>query len=78
MSVAFPPEIENFVEQEIASGSYGSREELIVTAVELLRRRQSDLEHLREDIAAGLEGDGVPADQVFAQMRAKYPADSTP
>jgi putative addiction module CopG family antidote len=74
MSVDFPPDIETFVEHEVSSGSYASREELIVAAVGLLRQRQADLERLRADIAEGMEGDGIPAGQVFAELRAKYGA----
>jgi putative addiction module CopG family antidote len=72
MSVAFPPEIENFVAQEVSSGAYSSREELIVTAVGLLRQHQEDLARLRGDVAEGLEGEGIPADEVFSSLRAKY------
>jgi putative addiction module CopG family antidote len=72
MSIDFPSDIESFVEHEISSGAYGSREELIVAAVTLLRQRQADLEQLRRDIAEGMEGDGLPAKQVFAELRARY------
>jgi putative addiction module CopG family antidote len=72
MSVDFPADIETFVEQEVSSGTYASREELIVAAVTLLRQRQADLERLREDIAEGLEGEGIPAAQIFAELRAKF------
>lgn len=72
MSVDFPADIETFVEQEVLSGVYASREELIVAAVTLLRQRQADLERLRHDIADGMEGEGIPAAQVFAELRAKF------
>ena len=72
MSVDFPPEIETFVEREVSSGVYASREELIVAAVALLRQHQADLTRLRSDIAEGLQGEGIPAQQVFADLRAKY------
>lgn len=67
--VAFPPEIELFVEQAVAGGSYASREELIVVAVELLKERQADLAHLGTDIADGMRGEGIPQDQVFRCLR---------
>ena len=72
MTVAFPPDIESFVEREVSSGAYGSREELIVAAVELLKQRQADLARLKADIAEGMEGEGIPADRVFAELRAKF------
>ena len=72
MSLAFPPEIERFVENEVASGTYPSRDALIVAAVGLLKQRQADLEGLRTEIAEGMQGDGIPAAEVFANLRAKY------
>lgn len=72
MSIALPPEIEQFIAHEVAAGAYSSPNELIIAAVELLRQRQSDLARLKKDIAEGLEGEGVPAEEVFAQLRAKF------
>ena len=72
MPIPFPPEIESFLEHEVASGSYGSREELIVAAIELLKQRQVDLARLKTEIAEGFEGEGIPGDEVFANLRAKY------
>jgi putative addiction module CopG family antidote len=74
MSVAFPPDIESFVTQELSAGEFASRDELIVAAVDLLRQRKVALEKLKADIARGFEGEGIPAEQVFAQLRAKYTA----
>jgi antitoxin ParD1/3/4 len=78
MSVAFPPAVEAFVENELSSGAYASREELIVAAVELLKQHQADLARLRAEIAEGMEGDGIPAEQVFAELRSKYAQQSSP
>jgi antitoxin ParD1/3/4 len=72
MSVALPPEIEQFVAQEVATGAYVSADEVIVAAVQLLKQHQTDLARLKADIAEGLEGEGVPAEQVFAQLRARF------
>jgi antitoxin ParD1/3/4 len=72
MSMVLPPEIEQFVEQEVATGAYSSRDELIIAAVQLLRQRQADLSRLRADIAKGLEDEGVPAEEVFAQLRPQF------
>ena len=74
MSVAFPPEIESFVEQELSAGAFGSRDELILAAVELLRRRKDDHRQLQAEIQKGIEGAGIPAEQVFASLKAKYAA----
>jgi Arc/MetJ-type ribon-helix-helix transcriptional regulator len=72
MPTAFPPEIERFVEHELAAGEFSSRDELIVTAVDLLRQRKADLDRLRGEIAEGLQGEGIPGSEVFARLRAKY------
>jgi putative addiction module CopG family antidote len=67
-----PPELESFVEREVSLGTYASREELIVLAVALLRQHQADLARLRYEIAEGFEGEEIPADEVFASLRARY------
>jgi putative addiction module CopG family antidote len=72
MSLELPPDIESFVEHEVSSGTYATREDLIVAAVTLLRQRQAELEQLRQDIAQGMEGEGIPAAEVFAELRGKY------
>jgi len=72
MSVEFPPDLELFIKQQIFAGEFASREELIVVAVDLLRQREAAMKKLRADIDRGFEGDGIPAEQVFAQLRAKY------
>jgi putative addiction module CopG family antidote len=72
MSIALPPEIESFVEGEVSAGTYRSREEVIVAAVELLRERQAELARLKADIEEGLQGEGVPAAKVFAELRQRF------
>jgi putative addiction module CopG family antidote len=72
MFVTLPPDIEAFVEQSVASGEYGSREQVIVAAVELLRERDAELAKLRADIDAGWDGRGIPAEEAFAQLRARF------
>ena len=74
MDIAFPPEIEIFVAQEISAGKFASRDDLIIAAVELLRRRKAEHERLRAEIEKGMEGKGIPAEQVFATLRTKYTA----
>jgi len=72
MSVSLPADIEAFVERSVASGGYSSREEVIVAAVELLRERDSELAKLRADIEAGWDGPGIPAEEAFARLRARF------
>jgi putative addiction module CopG family antidote len=70
MSVSLPPDIEAFVEREIACGNYSSREELIVRAVGLLRDHDAELAKLRAEIEKGWDGPGIPLETAFSRLRA--------
>ena len=63
MSGAFPPDVRQFVRQELASGNYRSEEELVVEAVRFLRDNNFRLKRLREGLKTRLErlghGEGV-------------------
>ena len=72
MSIALPPDVQRFVDDEVASGAYKSADDLITTAVELLRQHQANLARLKTDIEDGLQGEGVSAEKVFADLRAKF------
>jgi putative addiction module CopG family antidote len=50
MPNGLPADLEQFVEQELASGKYASRDELVTEAVRLLREREHHLKELREEI----------------------------
>ncbi len=56
-----PPELRQFVEQELATGRYQSAEEVIADGLRLLRGRK--LHELRKDLDAGLQqlerGEGI-------------------
>ena len=53
ISDMIPPDLRQFVEQELASGHYGSTEEIIADGLRLLRHQK--LEELRQQIRAGLD-----------------------
>ena len=61
MSQSLPPELQQFVEQELASGRYQTQEEVICEGLRLLRERK--LHELRKEIDAGLQqldrGEGI-------------------
>jgi len=61
-----PADLEQFVEQELATGKYASREELVTEGVRLLRERERRIKELREEILPALErldrGEGEPLD----------------
>lgn len=63
--------------QTVAGGEYASTSEVVREALrDWTRRRDAerqDLEALRAAVKAGLDGGpGIPADQVFAELRARY------
>ena len=66
MPDTFPPDVERFVQQELASRAYGSRDELVADAVRLLRDSKGRLQQLREDIKGQLDlldrGEGIELD----------------
>lgn len=78
-SYAIGDHFEQFIRQQIESGRYASASEVVRAALRLLegreRLRQIELEEYREKIREGMEsGPGIPADEVFARLAAKYQA----
>ena len=63
MSETFPPDVQQFVRQELASGNYKSEEDLVLEAVRFLRESNLRLRHLREGLHTRLErldrGEGI-------------------
>ena len=61
-------ENEQFIQHELESGAYRTREELLDEAVTLLKRRAD----LKREIQAGIEsGPAIPGDEVFAILRSQ-------
>jgi putative addiction module CopG family antidote len=48
MSIVLPPEFEEFVQRQVSLGAYGSQQEVLQTALNLLKRRQFLLAHIDE------------------------------
>ncbi len=73
MAQSFPTDIEEFIEREIASGRYASRDEVMLEGIRLLKQ---DREEALQGVSVGLEsmerGEGVPLDEAFAEIRAKH------
>ena len=81
MTITMPAELAETLRQTVAGGEYASTSEVVREALrEWTRRRdveRQDLEALRAAIKAGLDsGPALPADQVFAELRARYAAKS--
>jgi antitoxin ParD1/3/4 len=66
MGVDIPAEFQQFVESAIQSGSFHNESEVIGEALRLLQKRQSYIQHLREQIEPALgqldRGEGVELD----------------
>jgi antitoxin ParD1/3/4 len=72
MDTTIGPELEEFIEREVASGKFRSRAEVISEGLRLLRERERKLDQLRSDIQVGLDelncGKGITvADQASHQ-----------
>jgi len=53
MSISLPPELGQFVENEISSGRFGSEDEVICEAIRLLRAL--NMRKLRKQLRVGIE-----------------------
>jgi len=65
MASDISPENEQFIQHELESGAYRSREALLDHAVGLLKRRRE----LQREIQAGVDsGPSIPASEVFPRL----------
>jgi Arc/MetJ-type ribon-helix-helix transcriptional regulator len=65
--------VQKLIEEKMASGKYRSEDELLRTALDLLDAEDEELRAIQDsldDLDRGEEG--VPLDEAFAQLRAKY------
>jgi len=72
-----PSDLAETLRQTVAGGEYASTSEVVREALrDWTRNRDTgrrELEALRDAIKAGLDsGPGIPADEVFAELRARY------
>jgi len=75
MHVSLPPDLENFVDDQIQRGSFDSPAAVICEGLGLLRERERQLADLRAKLREGAEqlkrGEGIPAEKIFAELRAR-------
>jgi antitoxin ParD1/3/4 len=79
MDVTLTPELEQFVQERVASGKNQSANDVILDALRALevqeREEQQKLEWLRAAIDKGIasldRGEGIPGDEVFRQLYAR-------
>jgi putative addiction module CopG family antidote len=72
MAFPFPPDLQEFVRERLASGKYASEEELLRNAFQALAEEE-DLDGVREAVAEWQAGDpGVPLDDAVATIRERH------
>ena len=75
MKITLKPEQEQFIQTQIESGKYGSVDEIVSEAINLLEKREHRLEELCQKIAVGKEqierGQVTDGEIVFAQLKEK-------
>jgi putative addiction module CopG family antidote len=83
MASDLSPEVESFIQQEVALGIYSSRDDAIKAGVDLLRRRKALLDRLDESRRQLDEGEYFEYDdeglrQLFEQLIARAESKSQP
>ena len=79
MSISLTPELEQFIQSQIASGKYASTEDVIIAGIKLLEEREriykGRFEELKREIAIGVEqlerGEVIDGEIVFRQLEQK-------
>lgn len=66
----FSPAVEQLIRDKMASGRYGSEEELLVEALQSLDQNDDDLKAIEEGLASLDRGEeGVPLSEAFERLR---------
>ncbi|MGA2060416.1 MAG: type II toxin-antitoxin system ParD family antitoxin [Thermoguttaceae bacterium] len=67
MTTLIPPELESFVQQQLASGEYRSAEEVIGAGLRVLQELKHRQEDFRKEVQIGVDqldrGEGILLDQ---------------
>ncbi|MBD2492960.1 type II toxin-antitoxin system ParD family antitoxin [Nostoc sp. FACHB-280] len=79
MNISLTPEIQQFIQNQVASGKYASTEEVIIAGIQLLEEReriyQGRFEELQREIMLGVEaserGEVIDAATIFHQLEQK-------
>lgn len=80
MGLRIPPEFERAVLDRVASGRYETAEDVFKACLEALSQLEADeagnLDWLREQVEIGIaeldRGEGLPGEEVMAQIRARF------
>ncbi|MCI0362001.1 MAG: type II toxin-antitoxin system ParD family antitoxin [Planctomycetaceae bacterium] len=75
MTIAISGELQSLVQQQLATGQYGSADDVLLAGVRLLRERNERLADLRREIIPALErldrGEGKPLDMEAIKREAR-------
>lgn len=78
-TISLPPEHSAFIDDLVASGRYASASEVVRAGLRALQERDAAVERwLREEVAPAYDAmaadptRGVPAERVFADLRARH------
>ncbi|MBE8998571.1 type II toxin-antitoxin system ParD family antitoxin [Nostoc sp. LEGE 12447] len=75
MYIQIKPELEQFIQAQLASGRFTNADDVINEAFKLLQEREQRLEELRQKIAVGSEqiakGQVTDGEVVFARLQEK-------
>jgi putative addiction module CopG family antidote len=87
LTLDLPPDVQQFLRDEVSSGSYGSNEELVAEAVRLLRDGHRQFQAFREQLQARVarlqRGEGIELEddealeRFFDQIESEVAAEST-
>jgi antitoxin ParD1/3/4 len=77
MSIPLKPEQQQFIQQQIALGRFGSEEEVLEKALQLLSSQYREYDNWVEDTRAKIDeaqaeidrGEGIPLDVAMTQLR---------
>lgn len=82
--VRFPPDLEAYVEQTLASGQFRSRDELVVEAVRLFHELDTKRQRLKSDVQAAIDEadrglcEPFDIDALIAELNAEFDAKGIP
>ncbi|MBD2612166.1 type II toxin-antitoxin system ParD family antitoxin [Nostoc punctiforme FACHB-252] len=75
MYIQIKPELEQFIQAQLATGRFASADDVINEAFKLLQEREQRIEELRQKIAVGTEqiakGQVTDGEVVFARFQEK-------
>lgn len=73
--VSLPDALKQHIEDAVQAGEYASPSDYVRTLIRHDRERQAELSALRADLRLGIDqldrGEGRPADEVFARLKAR-------